>query len=307
MNSHLPVGRLAGYLEALSREKTWLAIVTATGAVAALDHLVPDVGFAPLYMPIICGAAWGLGAREGHFVAVLTAFLAVMAGLRASSPVTPEILVMRVIVRISTFIFLASAITSFRRSYDREQFHAHRDRMTGTLNKQVFERRCATAIKDAAHTNHTLLLAILDLDDFKAVNSTEGHLAGDEVLTTFAKGASSIMRREDLIGRIGGDEFSLLMRVPSIAEAQVFADDIHARLTAVLAGSRHPVTCSMGALLIPPHVPRDIAELMQGADQAMYRAKHSGKNAIVVSRAGEPDMQASPIPAPALLHRKGFA
>ena len=288
MNSHLPVGRLAGYLEALSREKTWLAIVAATSVVAALDHVVPAVGFAPLYMPIICGAAWGLGSREGYLVAVIAAFLAVMPGLQAGQPVDPEILALRILIRIGTFVFLAATITSFRRSYDRELFHAHRDRMTGTLNKEVFQGRCATAIQDAAHTGQTLLLVILDLDDFKAVNNRDGHQAGDEVLRTFAKGVSAIMRREDLIGRIGGDEFSLLVRVPSIAEGQGFARDIHARLTAVLAEARYPVTCSMGAVLIPSDAPRDARELMHLADQAMYRAKQTGKNAVEIARAGEP-------------------
>lgn len=94
--------------------------------------------------------------------------------------------------------------------------------MTGTLNKEVFQRRCARAIHDAQPNQQTLLLIILDLDNFKAVNSRDGHQAGDEVLRTFANGVSSIMRREDLIGRIGGDEFSLLIRVPSIAEGQDF-------------------------------------------------------------------------------------
>src|SRR3546814_4653886 len=90
------------------------------------------------------------------------------------------------------------------------------------------------------------------------------------------------MRREDLIGRIGGDEFALLVRVPSIAEGQGIARDIHARLSAVLAQSRYPVTCSMGALLIPPEVPRTISELIHAADQAMYRAKRGGKNAVEI-------------------------
>lgn len=292
MNSHLPGGRLAAYLEALSRERLWVAIVAATAGVGALDHAVPAVGFAPLYMPVICGAAWGLGAREGYFVAVIAAFLAVLPGLRSGPPTGLEILALRVIVRIATFLFLAATVTSFRRSYDREQFHAHRDRMTGTLNKEVFQRRCAKAIQDAAHTGQTLLLILLDLDDFKAVNNSEGHQAGDEVLRTFAKGVSAIMRREDLIGRIGGDEFSLLVRVPSIAEGQGFAHDIHARLSAVLAESPFRVTCSMGALLIPAHAPRDAARLMHEADQAMYRAKQGGKNAVVVGRAGEPDTPA---------------
>src|SRR3546814_18311339 len=121
-------------------------------------------------------------------------------------------------VPVAAFLFIAAAVTSFRRSYDRELFNAHRDRMTGTLNKEVFHRRCAQAIEDARHTRRTLLLVLLDLADFKAANDRAGHLAGDEILRAFAKGVSAIMRREALIGRIGGEEFELLVRVPSNAE-----------------------------------------------------------------------------------------
>jgi len=177
--------------------------------------------------------------------------------------------------------------------------------MTGTLNKEVFHRRCATAIEDAGRARQPLLLVILDLDDFKAINNREGHLAGDDVLRTFAKGASSIIRREDLIGRIGGDEFALLVRVPSIAEGQGFARDLHARLSAVLAEGRHPVTCSMGALLISPHAPRDAGELMHAADLAMYRAKQTGKNAVEISRADEPGL--APIARRVATPRTGIA
>ena len=119
-----------------------------------------------------------------------------------------------------TFGFIAATITSFRRSYDRELFHAHRDRMTGTRSTRKSFTVAAQGDRRCGHNELTLLLIILDLDDFKAVNNREGHRAGDEVLQTFAKGASSIMRHEDLIGRIGGNEFALLVCVPSIAEAR---------------------------------------------------------------------------------------
>ena len=305
MNSHLPVGRLAQYLESLSRERVWLAIVGATVAIAFADNHFPGVGFAPLYMPVICGACWGLGAREGYFVAVITAILSARAAFDIGPPLAPELMVLRTVIRIGTFFFIAATITSFRRSYDREQFLSHRDRMTGTLNKEVFHRRCAQAIDDAGRTGQILMLALLDLDDFKAVNSAEGHRAGDAVLRAFAKGVSSIVRREDLIGRIGGDEFALLVRVPSLAEGQSFAHDVHARLAAVLADVQPPVTCSMGAVLIPPHAPRNAGELMHLADQAMYRAKQTGKNAVEVGRAGEADMDTAV--RPGAQRREGIA
>nr|WP_087573458.1 MULTISPECIES: GGDEF domain-containing protein [unclassified Sphingomonas]AJW29637.1 diguanylate cyclase/phosphodiesterase with PAS/PAC sensor(s) [Sphingomonas sp. JE1] len=284
MNSLLPGGRLAGRLEALPREQIWLGITAALASIASLDCILPIAGFASLYIPVICGACWGLGARAGYLVAAIAALLSVTPAL-AVSAVAPDIVAMRTAIRIAIFLFLAATIASFRRSYDRELFLADRDRMTGTLNKEVFHRRCNRSIQDAAHSRHTLLLIILDLDDFKAVNNHGGHQAGDEVIRHFAEGASAIMRREDLIGRIGGDEFSLLVRVPSVAEGWTFARNVHKRLSAVLAESRYPVTCSMGALLIPGDLPRNASELMHAADLAMYRAKKAGKNAVEIARA----------------------
>src|SRR3546814_18357828 len=81
---------------------------------------------------------------------------------------------------------------------------------------------------------------------------------------------------------MGGDEFALLVRVPSIAEGQGIARDIHARLSAVLAQSRYPVTCSLGALLIQPEVPRTISELIHAAYQAMHRPNRGGTNAVEI-------------------------
>lgn len=291
MNSHLPVGRLAERLDSLSRERVWFAIVAATIVVAWTDRVFPAIGVVPLYIPIICGACWRLGAAAGYFVALIAAWLAVMPWLEV---VATPIVILRAMIRTGAYLFLAATIISFRRSYDRELFHAHRDRMTGALNKEVFHRRCAQAIEDAGHTGQTLLLAILDLDDFKAINSRDGHRAGDEVLRSFAKGASAIVRREDLLGRIGGDEFALVMRVPSMAEGLGFARDVHDRLSAVLAEARPPVTCSMGAVLIPSHAPREVSELMHLADMAMYRAKETGKNAVEVARTGGIPPFASP-------------
>ncbi|MFD1960641.1 hypothetical protein ACFSHP_19520 [Novosphingobium panipatense] len=83
MNSHLPVGRLAAYLEALSREKIWSAIVVTTALIAYADYMLPAIAAAPLYIPVICAACWGLGAREGYFVATITASLAVVPSLRS--------------------------------------------------------------------------------------------------------------------------------------------------------------------------------------------------------------------------------
>jgi hypothetical protein len=73
VNRHLPGGRLAAQLDALSREEVWLAIVAGTAIVAFLDYSLPAADLAPVYIVMICGACWGLGAREGYLVAASAA------------------------------------------------------------------------------------------------------------------------------------------------------------------------------------------------------------------------------------------
>src|SRR3546814_11057254 len=106
MNSHLPVGRLAEHLESLSRERAWFAIVAATTGVAAANFSFPAIGFAPLYMTVICGACWALGAREGYFVATVTAFLTAVPALHAPHELPPALLALRVAVPRAPFLFL---------------------------------------------------------------------------------------------------------------------------------------------------------------------------------------------------------
>ncbi|KFG90795.1 Diguanylate cyclase [Sphingobium herbicidovorans NBRC 16415] len=279
VSSHLPGGRLAAQLEALSREGVWLAIVAGTAVVAFLDYHMPAAGMTSVYIVIICGASWGLGAREGYFVAANAAFLSAASAFQ-DGPLTNPDIIMRVGIRVVAFLFLAATITSFRRSYDRQRFLAHHDPMTRVLNKEAFEQRAQKLIDDAACEGIMLLLIVLDLDDFKSVNSRGGHQAGDEVIRKFAAGLLAARRKEDLVGRIGGDEFSYLTRVASAKEGADVASSLHACLTAVLAKGRYPVTCSLGVQLIAPGGRQTFKQLTHAADFAMYDAKRAGKDRV---------------------------
>lgn len=287
MHSHLPVGRLADYLKSLSRERAWCAVLAAVTGLALADSQFRAIGLTSLYIPIVCATCWTLGERAGYFVAVIAAILAVISHLAEHAPLSFAMLGLRATVRIATFLFVAATVASFRRSFDRERYLATRDRMTGALDKVVFRERVIAALDAAAVAKRTLLLVILDLDDFKAVNNRHGHAAGDAVLRALARGAVEIIRRDDEFGRIGGDEFALLVRVHSGEDGRRFAIALHRRLSAVLAGAAHPVTCSMGALVIPPHAPRDEATLMHTVDQLMYVVKRVGKNAVEIGEAGK--------------------
>ncbi|GLK44994.1 hypothetical protein GCM10017612_29140 [Novosphingobium resinovorum] len=138
-------------------------------------------------------------------------------------------------------------------------------------------------LNSGARGGDTLVLAILDLDDFKTLNNIHGHAAGDTVLHVLGKRALAMLRPEDVFGRIGGDEFAFLVATRSAEEGERFARILHARLSRALETTQHPVTCSMGVLLVPPRSFRSAAELLDVADQAMYRVKRSGKDGLQIA------------------------
>ncbi|CAM5544358.1 diguanylate cyclase [Sphingobium yanoikuyae] len=283
-----PSGWVAESLYFLPRRLAWFAIVVIISGIAWADFSFPYVGMGPFYLLLICGAAWSLGGTASFIIAIVVAVLTTMPAVLQEAELTSGILAVKLCMRLVCFGTVAIVINSFRRSFQRERYRARRDTMTGALNHQVFYCRAGKRIEAAGRSNAPLLLVILDLDDFKAINSTHGHGAGDAVLRTFADSLSAIVRREDLVGRLGGDEFGLLLDVPSVAEGQGFARSIHLRLSSLLAQGQYPLTCSMGALLIPPAASRNLAELMHAADLAMYQAKHAGKNSVRIVRADKP-------------------
>lgn len=248
--------------------------------ITLLDIIYPGIGFAPLDIPFICVASWRLGITPGYTAAVAGAMLATitMPGLLASGDLA--IILAKFLVRVAALGFIASVIMSFRRSYERERFLARRDRMTGALNQQTFREQAPTTCAAARAAGRTLMIALVDFDNFKAVNSEHGHAAGDEVLKRFAVGVRSILRREDDFGRLGGDEFAVIATVHSSEDAEGFARALHERLSKVLHEGPFPVTCSMGALIVPPSSSGLASELLHRADMLMYGAKHDGKDGL---------------------------
>lgn len=246
------------------------------------DYAAPGV-FAPLYLLVVCAACWCLGPRAGYGIAFFGAILATAAFLFASDWRHPLLLALAVGVRLATFGFVAATFAGCRTLYDRASFLAERDRMTGALNPESFREQAMQAFEAAKTGNRTMLLAILDLDDFKSLNNRHGHAAGDAVLRALAHGVSAIVRREDHFGRLGGDEFAFLAPVRSQRDGEILAATLHQRLSKVLAQTPYPVTCSMGALIIPPETPRDVPAMIHLVDMLMYAVKQAGKNAVRIA------------------------
>lgn len=170
-----------------------------------------------------------------------------------------------------------------KRSAQALQEQAERDTLTKLLNKSAARTQVEACLKDSAR-NPRCALFVIDLDDFKGINDRMGHLFGDAVLTQVAREIRGLFRSQDVVARIGGDEFMVLMRGAAdrrIVEARCarLVESIQHVLRSHLQGNR--LSCSVGVSLYPEHG-RFYAELFQKADRALYRSKDKGKNCFVI-------------------------
>jgi diguanylate cyclase (GGDEF)-like protein len=162
---------------------------------------------------------------------------------------------------------------------------ALRDPLTSVYNKRYFGDRLASEFHFATRHNSHLAVLLLDLDRFKAVNDTYGHLAGDKVLVGFAELLNSSIRNEDVLARYGGEEFVIISRQISQKDVLRFADRLR-KQTELLAINYEDkilkVTCSIGVATYPELVCERAEQLVDAADRALYVAKSSGRNRVCV-------------------------
>jgi diguanylate cyclase (GGDEF)-like protein/hemerythrin-like metal-binding protein/PAS domain S-box-containing protein len=154
------------------------------------------------------------------------------------------------------------------------------DPLTRALNRARLEERASQELMRSDRHGHKLSLVLVDLDHFKRVNDTFGHAAGDQVLKGFGEIARGCLRLTDLLGRWGGEEFALLLPDTGPGSAGVVAERLRASLEQFAFPGGIRVTASMGVVGCRPG--EDFAALMGRADAAMYRAKQTGRNRVVV-------------------------
>jgi diguanylate cyclase (GGDEF)-like protein len=193
-------------------------------------------------------------------------------------------------------LFLAFPfVTLLQRSFRHVQLvNASRvDTKTGLLNAGTWEREAATEVARAARTRTSLAVALIDIDHFKAVNDSFGHLAGDRALRTVARALPIFLRETDLVGRFGGEEFALLLPQAKAQDAQRIAERIRTHIGSM------PITVSDDANAEPVRLSISIGvaalearwdstssaqltELLAAADGALYQAKRKGRNQVCV-------------------------
>jgi diguanylate cyclase (GGDEF)-like protein/PAS domain S-box-containing protein len=156
---------------------------------------------------------------------------------------------------------------------------AYHDGLTNLPNRRSFNDQLNGKLEEAKQFNQPLAMMFLDVDHFKYINDSLGHLAGDRLLQEIADRLSSTMREEDIVARIGGDEFNILMPFTDIEKALDFAEEILQAFKKPFYFDNYElfITTSIGISTFP-HDGEDSLTLIKNADAALYRAKEQGKN-----------------------------
>lgn len=183
-------------------------------------------------------------------------------------------------------------VSESHRLAEEMRYQASHDAMTGLVNRREIENRLRQSIESANECGDENAFLFLDLDQFKVINDTCGHAAGDQLLRQIAGVLMLHMRGNDWMGRLGGDEFAILLAGSGLEEALHTAERLRRALSASTfqwEGRRFNVSCSIGiAQVTGDHV--DVGEVLRAADRACYQAKEDGRNCIRVYRESDQAM-----------------
>lgn len=254
-----------------------LLAVTAIGWVDVATG--PEFGLSLFYAVPVFLAADRAGTTGGVIIAVASTLAWSIAQVR-SAPSSPKVALLLWNVAVRGVLFGALvALSSMRRKYADERRFASTDPLTGIPNRRMLDEVLARELARVRRKGHSLTVAYIDCDNFKEINDRFGHSTGNEVLRIVARTLRTGIRETDLAARIGGDEFVILLVEATGQQARDILDRIVAALGAVMKERSWPLTLSVG--VATTSFPGSADELLERADRLMYRAKTSGKSAIV--------------------------
>ena len=181
------------------------------------------------------------------------------------------------IARIKNFLEL-------KEKHDKLKKEATFDWMTGTLNKAYFLQKGENELERAMRNRIPLIFMLMDIDHFKKINDTLGHLAGDNVIREFANRLKRLIRKIDLVGRFGGDEFMVMLLHKTERQARIVAERLMKAMKKPIMFEKKKinVTFSMGIVAIKEVKKIDMKDPLALADAALYEAKSKGGNRYIV-------------------------
>ncbi|BDU57704.1 hypothetical protein LMORI2_06860 [Limnohabitans sp. MORI2] len=230
-----------------------------------------------------------LGQRPGWAVTVFTMVGFVVGNSYLEKPYSTSAIATGVLAMVylgvSFHAYVDRSISYFKRMRDyNAQLHdlASHDPLTRVFNAGAYYRACDQQIHTSQRSTQPFAVLFIDLDHFKSINDTYGHAVGDDVLRTVAQTLRATVRRSDIVGRIGGEEFSVFLPNTQLQGAQQLAETLRVAIESIhieVDGVRLKITASIG-VAAKRFDQETMQAIQQHADQAMYEAKRGGRNRV---------------------------
>jgi len=250
-------------------------------AIGGLDTITGyDVSVSFFYLLPIILIAWYEGGLPGTLISIFSAFTWGMSDL-VSRPIYSHITVRiwNAAMVLGMFLLVAYSISAAKKLFIKEHEHADTDDLTGVANIKFFYEQARIEISRSAKYKRPLTLAYIDIDNLRHVNYTLGHIAGDYILHEVAQIMRSTLRTTDIISRLGGSKFAVLMPETNSENATVIVLQVQEHFLDVVKKNGWPVACSTGVVTCdgPTYT---LDELIAIAEDLMNTARETGKNVV---------------------------
>ncbi len=275
------VVKLDGMLQGFSSLKIRLVTLAMITVIALVDLVSGnEISISIFFLLPVAISTWYCNRRTGIAFAIFSAILWFMIDYSERKYANPIAPYWNATARLGFFLVTEELLTQLKMHLGNEQMLARTDALTGLLNVRGFTEQAGILFGLAARHERPMVLAYIDLDNFKKVNDELGHSEGDKVLRFVSDKISTSLRGTDVAGRLGGDEFAIVLPESDEAGARSVLDTLRSALLQEAQAHGWPISFSIGVVSFDPPS-SGLDEAIKVADSLMYQVKESGKNNII--------------------------
>jgi diguanylate cyclase (GGDEF)-like protein len=250
--------------------------------IALIDYLIsPDISSILFLIPVALGS-WFVNEKFGIFISFICAvawFLVSQLTAEAEVQFPHYLPYWNAFIRLAFYLTVNYLLGELHSARKRESKLARTDEITGVANRKLFIELANMELKKSRRYGHPFTVSYIDLDNFKNINDYGGYKVGDHVLQTVAQTMKTTVRETDIVARIGGDEFIILLPGLAYEPAQIVISRVRDILLETMDKNHWPVTFSV-ATITYINAPENVDEMIEKSDYLMFSIKNKGKNII---------------------------
>lgn len=266
------------------REKIGVFFVSFLFSIAIFSFNVlifeKDAIFSAFYILPIIIASWYVGLKSGLFLATFClaeySFLFIYYQVETFNL---SVYLISFIPKMVVYFFIVFILVRLKKSLKAERQLARIDSLTRIGNRKSLFERVELEMNNLRRYNKIFALVFIDIDDFKKINDTSGHIEGDRILKTFANRVNDTIRKNDALFRVGGDEFILILPQTNLEQSKIVMSKIKASLSEPDIQSKQFPTVSAGVGIFTVYI-ENIEDVVLYVDKLMYKVKKTGKNNV---------------------------